>query len=343
MNKMFLSEGEINQIGLILDHLGSLYDSVENEEFLKDACLYAHELPLRVRRFLNDFKLLESSGGIGLISGYPIDEAKIGLTPQHWKDRPPRSPALEEEILLMLFGALLGEALGWSTQQNGHIIHELFPIKAQANDQLGTGSKQTLYWHNEDAFHDYRGDYLSLVCLRNPDAVATTYASIDQVKLDQAQVNALFEPRYIIRPDESHLVKNLAAAANAGVEFDGALASSYRRIEEMNTNPAKLAILYGDRQSPYIRIDPYFMEPPQDECARAALQSLVNALEENLSCVVLQPGDFLFLDNYKVVHGRQPFKPKYNGKDRWLKRINITRNLRASRESRLSPTSRIIY
>jgi len=33
----------------------------------------------------------------------------------------------------------------------------------------------------------------------------------------------------------------------------------------------------------------------------------------------------------------------YDGTDRWLKRINLTRDLRKSRASRLTADSRIIY
>jgi alpha-ketoglutarate-dependent taurine dioxygenase len=58
---------------------------------------------------------------------------------------------------------------------------------------------------------------------------------------------------------------------------------------------------------------------------------------------VLEPGDFVFIDNYRAVHGRKPFKARYDGNDRWLKRINITRDLRKSRDARLSSTERLIF
>jgi alpha-ketoglutarate-dependent taurine dioxygenase len=58
--------------------------------------------------------------------------------------------------------------------------------------------------------------------------------------------------------------------------------------------------------------------------------------------VILQPGDIYFIDNFRAVHGRKPFKANYDGNDRWLKRINITRDLRKSRTYRSNPTSRII-
>jgi enduracididine beta-hydroxylase len=59
--------------------------------------------------------------------------------------------------------------------------------------------------------------------------------------------------------------------------------------------------------------------------------------------LVLEPGDYVFIDNYRTVHGRKPFKARYDGNDRWLKRTNITKDLRKSRAARISCTDRLIY
>jgi hypothetical protein len=118
---------------------------------------------------------------------------------------------------------------------------------------------------------------------------------------------------------------------------------AYKKITDMNENPPKTAVLFGDPRSPYLRIDPYFMNDFGDsETSRAALRRLVNAIDNNLSDVVLEPGDCIFIDNFRAVHGRKAFVASYNGKDRWLKRINISRDLRKSREARLRCESRII-
>jgi enduracididine beta-hydroxylase len=57
---------------------------------------------------------------------------------------------------------------------------------------------------------------------------------------------------------------------------------------------------------------------------------------------VLEPGDMLFVDNFRAVHGRRPFSARFDGRDRWLKRINVTRDLRKSRRVRGSRESRVI-
>jgi Fe(II)/alpha-ketoglutarate-dependent arginine beta-hydroxylase len=344
MIKLTLLCEEIDAIKSVLDNVASQYSSAEDPEFLMDACLYAHDLPKRIRKFLNDFKISEPRPGFCVISGYPIDEAAIGETPSHWKCKPEISPALEVELLLIMLGALLGDALGWATQQDGHVIHEIFPIKGYENEQLGTGSAQTLWWHSEDAFHEYRGDYIGMACLRNPDNVPTTIASIDDTRIDIETIKLLFEPNFIIRPDESHQEKNASAPESISIDPSDSRRMAYQRIQEMTDNGKKVAVMYGHPQSPYIRIDPYFMPRVEgNEPARLAIENLTEAIDVALLDVVMHAGDVLFIDNYRAVHGRKPFKPRYDGTDRWLKRINVTRDLRKSRSARLNCTSRIIY
>jgi len=340
MNKILLDEAEIKFIKTLLDELMVEFDSVDSPSFLKDVVIYASELPRRLRRFLNDFKVLEPSGAC-VIAGYPIDDHKIGRTPDHWNLRSDRSSTLEEEILFVLFSSLLGDPIGWITQQDGYIIHNVVPIKGHENLQLSSGS-QYILWHIEDAFHHYRGDYVSLMCLRNPDNTPTTFASIDMVQLDTRQIEILFEPRFIIRPDGSHATENNTDLQDQSQEIDTMLNSTYQAFNLMQTSPQKVSVLFGSPKSPYICIDPYLMDSMDGE-AQLALDTLIQALDSKLSECVLHPGDFLFIDNYKTVHGRGPFNPRYDGTDRWLKRMNITRDLRKSRDSRTDCSSHIIY
>jgi hypothetical protein len=79
---------------------------VEETDFLDNSSIYAQELPKRLRAFLNTFRLTEPSG-VCLISGYPVDDAKIGKTPPHWEKKSDSSSTMEEEIFLNLCGALL--------------------------------------------------------------------------------------------------------------------------------------------------------------------------------------------------------------------------------------------
>ena len=245
-------------------------------------------------------------------------------------------------MLLVLLGSLLGEPIGWATQQGGYIVHDISPIQGNEQEQLGSGSELLLWWHNEDAFHPYRGDYLGMLCLRNHDGVATTFANLEGLELADEHWELLRQPHYTIRPDESHLAKNRVAELGAG--HAEALARSVEQITEMNTNPKPIPVLSGDPASPYLCCDPYFMDRLEDNPkAQEALDAFVEQMDERIQEVVLEAGSFCFIDNYKAVHGRKPFKARYDGRDRWIKRINVTRDLRKSRVNRAAANSRVIY
>ena len=76
--------------------------------------------------------------------------------------------------------------------------------------------------------------------------------------------------------------------------------------------------------------------------ARNALDALLRQLRSSQYDVALEPGDLLIIDNYRAVHGRKPFRARYDGRDRWLKRISVTRDLRKSRAARSSADSPVI-
>jgi Fe(II)/alpha-ketoglutarate-dependent arginine beta-hydroxylase len=338
MEKISLTRSEIKSIKSLLRHIAARYTSAEDPDFLSEVNLYTHDLPRRVRACLNRFRIEEPASAVCIISGYEINQAKIGETPVHWRLQSDAARTIEEEILVVLFSSLLGDVFGWATQQDGHIIHDVFPIREHKNEQIGTGSEQEITWHNEDAFHSCRGDYVALMCLRNPDRVPSTIAAIDMLDLDDEIRGVLFEERFIIRPDYSHS-KELNSKGNEGdvsgeVTFEG----KDKRSEEHE----KVAVLFGDRNSVYIRIDPFFMDTLDDLEAQFALNTLVAMINRILFEIVLAPGDICFIDNYKAVHGRKPFKARFDGTDRWLKRLNVTRDLRKSRSLRASTISRII-
>ncbi len=337
--RLSLSGDEVQDINKLLDKITARYRSSEDLDFLHASCLHGHALPERLRAYLNDFRLKEPERGYCVVSGFPMDERAMGRTPVHWKDRSPVSPTLREEILLILMGTILGDAFGWSTQQDGYLVHDISPIKGLEKEQLGTGSEELLWWHTEDAFHEYRGEYIGFMCLRNPDQVATTFGSIADVDLTPDHKKLLFQKRYTIRPDESHLPKNCHRKEG----LDDHLETAFQKIRRQNTRPGKVAVLFGSPDDPYIRCDPYFMDPLiDDEEAQAALDELVRQMDRVIKPEVFQQGDFAFIDNLKVVHGRQSFKARYDGRDRWLKRICITRDLRRSRDARGHKTSRTI-
>ncbi|HEX6037035.1 MAG TPA: hypothetical protein VFZ20_03320, partial [Longimicrobium sp.] len=141
MSRIVLTPEEIGEIHALLGTLAARYGSAESQEFLDEADVLAHDLPLRVRKALRAFRLFEPDDALMVVSGWPVDEEKIGPTPVHWKQHAPENDTRAEDMLLVLLGSLLGEPIAWSTQQDGRVVHDILPIKGHEQEQLGSGSE----------------------------------------------------------------------------------------------------------------------------------------------------------------------------------------------------------
>jgi Fe(II)/alpha-ketoglutarate-dependent arginine beta-hydroxylase len=326
-----LRAAERREIDALLERLIDDHGSAESPAFLTDARRlgFAH-LPTGLARFLDRFQRSEFAPAVAVV-GLEVDDAAIGPTPAHWRAQPDPGSTLREELFFVLLGALLGDVFGWATLQDGRLVHNVIPIQSQEQEQSGHGSHAPLAWHTEDGFHPFRCDYLGLMSLRNVDRIPTTMSSIDDVELSPEHRRLLMRPRYVIRPDNEHLVQR----AREG--------DSLADVPRDWVDPAPTAVLFGDPERPYLRIDPIFMSvAPGDDEAEAALAAIVGQLEEHLVDVALDQGTVCFIDNYRAVHGRQSFRPRYDGTDRWLKKTVLTRDLRKSRAARARPEARTL-
>jgi Fe(II)/alpha-ketoglutarate-dependent arginine beta-hydroxylase len=335
-----LDKWEIDNIVSLLAVVMQEYQDETEERFLRHAQYLAYKLPQRLCEFLTDFKQFERSKGACLIRGLPVDDLKLGPTPTSTAGQLDPETTRKEHFLSVLLSSVLGDVFGWATQQDGKLVHDLAPIKEHENQQIGSGSRELITLHCEDAFHEFRADYLGLYCLRNPDGVSTTYATLDLADLTTEQQSILHQPVFTIRPDNSHLELN---NAKAGSQPDRLKQEAFLRIQRQLETGIPISLLFGDREDPYLRLDAYFMDKPTDPQHQDAFDALCSSLQKNSSEVILQPGDMLFVDNYRVLHGRKPFAARFDGRDRWLKRLNITRDLRRSRAVRPAPGSRVIY
>lgn len=330
--RLRLSAEERGRVCALLDGIDL---SADDPAFLERAPALAGQLPMRLQEAVHRFRLREEGLGALVISGLPVDDDALGPTPPHWNLPPATEAVRRQERLLILISALLGEPFAWTTQQAGRLIHNVLPIAAHAHEQVGFSSETALNWHTEDAFHELRPDHLALLCLRNPDGVATLLGSAQQLDLPPEVVEALFRPAFIIRPDNSHLAGHRVDSQVETAEVQAAR----DRMDRLDDAPPPVALLSGDPRDPYLRVDYDFTEALNPEAA-AALAVLQDAVAGALFDLVLQPGELALMDNHRVVHGRRSFTARYDGTDRWLKRVNITRDLRRSRAHRADARSR---
>ncbi|MBQ0854652.1 TauD/TfdA family dioxygenase [Streptomyces sp. BH-SS-21] len=242
---------------------------------------------------------VDTSAGLYVVRGIPVDDETIGPTPDHWSTAG-HSGAVHD-VALLLLATVMGTPIAWEGQQDGRFVHNIVPSPGHEEEQTGASSTVLLSPHTEDAFHPGRAHLLILGCMRNHDAVATTAASVRQVELPSADVELLSRPALPILPDDAYA----EAQAYAGT-------------------PPPVPTLWGSPDGLTLRFDPAYT--PLGEATeehRAAYDRLAEELSRVSVAVSLEPGDVLVVDNDLVVHGRVPFKARYDGTDRWLKRASV--------------------
>ena len=170
---------------------------------------------------------------------------------------------------------------------SGH-IDDLFARRGDEDRQLSS-NQVVLDWHVEDGFHAWRPDHVVLTCLRGDPRAATRLARADDLELPPYAARVLAEPRFEVAQDETFVSRS---------------------------SPVRVPVLGGDG----VVFDPQFTTCLDDE-ARAAFAVLREELERVSFSVVMAPGDVLVFDNRRVVHARTAYAARFDGADRWLKRV----------------------
>jgi L-asparagine oxygenase len=292
-------------------------------------------LPEGVHCFLENFRRNEPAHA-ALIHGFPVDDGAAGPTPEHW-DRPMSraSTTAGSDRYMALCALALGEPFAWATLQHGRMIQDVFPIRGDEKRQNGHGSDIFLVFHTDDAFHPDTCDYLLLFGVRNHDSVPTRVASARDLCLDPGHQKLLSEARFHIEPDEEH-IRQLAARMPGH--------PALQRAIRMRDEPRPVPVLYGASDHPYLRYDRAYMHCVVDsgQTAGAALDVLDAELERVSSPVVIGQGTLLVLDNKVAAHARDAFTARYDGTDRWLRKIIVKRDLRKWSDTIADPGGRLL-
>jgi L-asparagine oxygenase len=240
-------------------------------------------------------------GGVLVLRGLRTADMPVGPTPPSWSEAP-REATCPWDATLLLIASVMGCPFGWEGQQDGRLVHDIVPSKGHEHEQTGASSSVVLSAHTEDAFHPDRANLLLLGCLRNEDAVPTRLASVRHTRLS-AEDRALLEcPTLPILPDDSY------------AELDEPDAAAPPQVATVWDGDAGLGIRYDPAYTPLEHADAGY---------RAAYERLTAELDRVAVDVTLAPGEVLVIDNDVAVHGRQPFRARYDGTDRWLKRVSV--------------------
>ncbi|MFI6320153.1 TauD/TfdA family dioxygenase [Nonomuraea sp. NPDC050556] len=265
------------------------------------------ECPVGLRQPLRAFRRDAGPHGAMIIRGLPVPERTLPDTPSV-AGSVQRSATVPATLLIMV-AAGLGDPAAFLPEKSGSLVQDVVPVPGKEEFQGNVGSV-LLEWHNENAFHPHRPDYVMLLCLRS----------------DHEQIAGL---RTACARQVLPLLSETARAALFADEFVTAAPPSF----DLADSTVRHAVLTGAEEDPDIQVD-LAATTGQTPRARMALHELRVAFDETALVHLLKPGELAIADNRITVHGRTAFQPRYDGRDRWLQRTFVTNDLRRSRHQR---------
>ncbi len=286
------------------------------ETFFEEARLLFHEMPRRLRQVLVDFAKRGNSDGALLLRNLPTDPV-LPPTPTLSGERPQKATWVSE-LWMCCVASALGEPVAYLQEKQGNLFQDVFPTAQNADKLSSESSAILLDFHTEIAFHPYLPEYLLLYGLRqDPDKQARTIFS---------SVRRFF---HLLPPGERDTL--FSDLFRTGVDY------SFGNLEEVPGAGPLVSVLFGDRLDPFLRYDLDLMagETPAAKHALQVVRELVNEAKRD---VVIEPGSLLVLDNRRCVHARSDFKAYYDGRDRWLQRMAVVRDLEPSLSDRVRGT-----
>lgn len=201
---------------------------------------------------------------------------------------------------LLEFARSLGSPIGYEQEQKGVLVQNIFPIQKTESMQISTSSKVELGLHTETAFHPYKPELVALLCVRGDPTGITTISEAENIvsKLDEYVIKELCKPNFLTSLDPSFMLEGQQDAS------------------------MPITVLSNVDSHWHLVYDETLVTGTTDE-AKHALGHLKRAIRESVVDYVLDTGDLMLINNNMAVHGRKPFVARYDGTDRWLKRVLI--------------------
>lgn len=283
-----LNPEEIEQLIILSNQFTEKENSSKYpESFCRKARECSKKIPPRI---LDHFLKIEKIGYI-IFRNFPIDY--LGETPKNNTERVGEKTTLAKIQGILLH--VLGEMIAYEAEGNGYLFQDIVPVKDMATLQTSVGSNKELEIHTEQAFSELRPDFLSLACLKGDPNALTYILPVSRILKEENSI--LWEALWKTEVDLSFKLR--------GQEF---LKGDIR---------GPLAILNGSLVDPQLIFDQDLMTGITEE-AHLKIKEIIDIYYNHRIAHCLQPGEIFILDNRKVVHGRSPFSPIYDGKDRFL-------------------------
>jgi L-asparagine oxygenase len=298
-------------------------DRLDDADLMVECAVALRAISPELLTTLLSFRLNSSTDGVLLLRGLPLDDSLPPTPPDGYYEGPWGELAVSTIAQLIVTSAF-GDVIAYEDEKRGRMVQDICPVPGSESEQENTGST-LLELHTEDGFHPHKPHFISLLCLRGDhETRARTVAGGVRAVLPQltpAEVDVLRQPLFRIR-----VASSFAPAAGE----TGPSSESFS---------APLPVLSGSTGDPDLCVDFHAMEPMTSSAAQA-LDAIRVGMLHALVGAVLEPGDLLVIDNRKAVHGRTGFVPRYDGRDRWLRRCFAVTDIRIP-HPRLRPASRV--
>lgn len=291
-----LSEEEIDAL-LNLGYNLTISPSDQPEEYCKKSKDLSSDLPIRIRNILQKFAQHGSPTGFLLIQNIPTDRFFIPSTPSN-ND----SKSGEKTVLSCIQSILLhsiSEMIAYEAEGFGRLFQDVVPSKNMEQFQTSLSSGVELELHTEQAFSKLRPDILSLACLRGDLSAFTYLLPVQSIieNMDVEEVKILQQPLWKIGVD-------LSFKLNGNEFLEGDIRGPF-------------PILQGNMEDPQLVFDQDLTIGITEE-AENLKNKIIQLYYKHRIHHNLKPGEILFIDNQRAVHGRSSFRPRYDGLDRFL-------------------------
>ena len=274
--------------------------SEETEIFCKQAKNASKELPIRMQIELTNFIENGSKTDFLLIKGLENIDQNIPNTPINNKNKVGETTNLARIQAILLCS--ISDIIAYEAECYGNIFQDVVPIQKMEKEQTSLSSNTELEIHTEQVFSKLRPDLISLGCLRG-DINAKTYILPVQTIIDNlsdSDVELLKQPLWKTGIDLSFKLNNY--------EFtEGDIRGPMPILDQDYRSNGRYNLLF----------DQDLMFGITEE-SNLLIKKIVDIYYQHRISYNLKPGEIIIIDNRHAVHGRSPFFPKYDGKDRFL-------------------------
>jgi L-asparagine oxygenase len=316
MERIALTPPEKAGLADALYGLPSPYEDIE--EFLLTIYPIFARLPAEALRKLFNFRIDTRAYGALLLENFPTDDDLLPSPSDGKRCRDKKS--FVSEACALGIAQILGHPIGYYDEKEGEVIHNLTPVRGEAQATSSESSEVNLGFHTDfnfdkenpgQPFNVVNPDYIVLACLRadRKGEAGTLYADARDIcgHLTPAEMEVMRSPQFQFA---------------ASYSFTGRCGS-----ERIWSVPSPL--LKGSDASPEISIDLLCGVKGMSAEADKVLARIREVCEmpDVASKVHLKPGDVFLMDNRKGAHGRTAFTADFDGHDRWLHRVYVRRSL----------------